>query len=251
MNLVLTSTVLLTSLISIPLQADVDFFVDNANAWRKAIGEPITEIDWYPHWLPDGTPPQSTPIPVDYYLDLGIQTGFVDPNSPEIIESRPAFDMAFQDPNTPSFYMAGSSSQPDPDGAHLWFSEPVNGFQLSLLESHSYSYSFFPAKFFLNGKLVGETFNIPQNAQSSLGLIADFQFDQVQAVAALGQLEFSSMTIGSDCPDINGDLNVNVSDVLAVIDQWGLSKSPADVNTDGIVNVSDLLMVVGHWGPCA
>jgi hypothetical protein len=55
---------------------------------------------------------------------------------------------------------------------------------------------------------------------------------------------------GPDCPDINGDGYVNVSDLLTVIDQWGLTNSPADVNQDGIVDVSDLLMVVGNWGPC-
>ena len=43
---------------------------------------------------------------------------------------------------------------------------------------------------------------------------------------------------------------VNVSDLLTIIDQWGLTNSPADVNFDGIVDVSDLLIVVGNWGPC-
>jgi hypothetical protein len=53
-----------------------------------------------------------------------------------------------------------------------------------------------------------------------------------------------------DCPDINGDGYVNVSDLLVVIDRWGLTNSPADVNEDGIVDVSDLLIVVGNWGAC-
>ena len=53
------------------------------------------------------------------------------------------------------------------------------------------------------------------------------------------------------CPgDINGDGTVGVNDLLAIIDQWGLSDSPADVNGDGIVDVSDLLQAVGNWGPC-
>jgi hypothetical protein len=53
-----------------------------------------------------------------------------------------------------------------------------------------------------------------------------------------------------DCPDINSDGYVNVSDLLAVIDQWGLTNSPADVNDDGIVDVSDLLIVIDNWGAC-
>jgi len=53
------------------------------------------------------------------------------------------------------------------------------------------------------------------------------------------------------CPaDVNGDGYVNVSDLLVVIDQWGLADSPADLNSDGIVDVTDLLIVVGNWGPC-
>mgnify|MGYP002528666899 CR=1 FL=1 len=53
-----------------------------------------------------------------------------------------------------------------------------------------------------------------------------------------------------DCPDINGDGIVNVSDLLIVIGYWGTIDSPADVNEDGIVDVSDLLIVIGNWGPC-
>ena len=55
---------------------------------------------------------------------------------------------------------------------------------------------------------------------------------------------------GPDCPDINGDGYINVSDLLAVIDQWGLTNSPADINGDGIVDVSDLLILIAAWGPC-
>ncbi|MDP7006568.1 MAG: GC-type dockerin domain-anchored protein, partial [Phycisphaerales bacterium] len=57
--------------------------------------------------------------------------------------------------------------------------------------------------------------------------------------------------VNSDCPgDINGDGNVDVSDLLTVIDQLGLTDSPADVNGDGVVDVSDLLAIVDAWGPC-
>ena len=54
----------------------------------------------------------------------------------------------------------------------------------------------------------------------------------------------------SNCPDVNDDGVVGVTDILAIIDQWGLTDSPADVSGDGIVDVTDLLMVVGNWGPC-
>ena len=50
--------------------------------------------------------------------------------------------------------------------------------------------------------------------------------------------------------DLNGNSVVNVTDLLIVIDQWGLTNSPADVNEDGIVDVTDLLIVIGNWGPC-
>lgn len=50
--------------------------------------------------------------------------------------------------------------------------------------------------------------------------------------------------------DIGGDGEVNINDLLAVIGQWGESKSEADINTDGIVDVTDLLIVVGNWGTC-
>ena len=50
----------------------------------------------------------------------------------------------------------------------------------------------------------------------------------------------------SDC---NGDGFINVTDVLAIIGEWG-SSSGCDVNGDGITNVSDLLIVISDWGEC-
>jgi hypothetical protein len=78
-------------------------------------------------------------------------------------------------------------------------------------------------------------------AGSGAGLLGD----------PIGTLEQSNILFETLCePDINGDGIVNVTDLLAVIDQWGQSNSPADVNGDGIVDVTDLLAVVGNWGPC-
>jgi len=63
-------------------------------------------------------------------------------------------------------------------------------------------------------------------------------------------LPFSIIAAAACEGDIGGDGYVDVSDLLAVIDQWGAAKSEADINMDGIVNVTDLLIVVGNWGPC-
>ena len=57
------------------------------------------------------------------------------------------------------------------------------------------------------------------------------------------------MTKNNDIdPDINGDGQVNVTDLLSVIDQWGESNSPADTNGDGITNIIDVLEVIIGWG---
>ena len=50
--------------------------------------------------------------------------------------------------------------------------------------------------------------------------------------------------------DLNGDLQINVADVLFMLGEWGASDSPADLNNDATVNVSDLLILIGAWGPC-
>jgi len=54
-----------------------------------------------------------------------------------------------------------------------------------------------------------------------------------------------------DCDaDINRDRNVDVSDMLMVIAEWGKDHSPADIAHDGTVDVLDLLAIFETWGPC-
>ena len=51
--------------------------------------------------------------------------------------------------------------------------------------------------------------------------------------------------------DINFDSEVDVSDLLILIGDWGIcSDCISDLNFDGIVDVTDLLIIVGNWGPC-
>jgi hypothetical protein len=54
------------------------------------------------------------------------------------------------------------------------------------------------------------------------------------------------------CPeDVDGDGMVSVTDLTAVILDWGVNpNSPADINGDGIVNVEDLTAVILAWGDC-
>ena len=52
--------------------------------------------------------------------------------------------------------------------------------------------------------------------------------------------------------DIDGDNNVGIGDLLAIIDAWGIcSGCAADINSDGVVNVNDLLYIVGNWDTCS
>ena len=51
--------------------------------------------------------------------------------------------------------------------------------------------------------------------------------------------------------DIDGDGDVSVSDLLAVLAEWGSCPGcDGDLDGDDIVSVSDLLILIGNWGPC-
>lgn len=63
---------------------------------------------------------------------------------------------------------------------------------------------------------------------------------------------FALFTIGNDCPgDANGDNQVDIDDIFAVLGNWGpCNDCPEDVNHDGQVDIDDIFMVLGNWGPC-
>lgn len=52
--------------------------------------------------------------------------------------------------------------------------------------------------------------------------------------------------------DLNGDLVIDVLDLLELVQSWGVCPAPCrpDVNHDGVVSVLDLLEVLTGWGPC-
>lgn len=48
--------------------------------------------------------------------------------------------------------------------------------------------------------------------------------------------------------DVDGDGQVGVADLLAVLSAWGdCAGCPEDLDGDGAVGVSDLLTVLAHW----
>ena len=65
---------------------------------------------------------------------------------------------------------------------------------------------------------------------------------------------FTVMVPGQGCVgDINGNGNVGVFDLLALLESWGPCKvkaCPADLDGNGDVGVSDLLVMLANWGPC-
>ncbi len=77
-----------------------------------------------------------------------------------------------------------------------------------------------------------------------------------QAISANGNIiighnAFSNGWIVNLCvPDIDGDDQVAVTDLVAIIVAWGTDDASADLNDDGVVDVTDLVTVITTWGPC-
>ncbi|MFM7134559.1 MAG: hypothetical protein ACKO0W_09615 [Planctomycetota bacterium] len=62
----------------------------------------------------------------------------------------------------------------------------------------------------------------------------------------------SAAGAGATCEgDVNGDTNVGLEDLVAVLQDWGCMKGcDGDATGDGMVNQFDLLAVLSNWGPC-
>ena len=80
--------------------------------------------------------------------------------------------------------------------------------------------------------------------------------DQMPAALIAGAYDLPAPPPPPPCPaDVTGDQTVNVSDLLGVINAWGVCPSPcdacaADIVPDCMVNVSDLIAVINGWGAC-
>ena len=76
-----------------------------------------------------------------------------------------------------------------------------------------------------------------------------WQYVDIDRIYMNGYMDITP--ISNPCTaDVNGDGSVNITDILAVIGNWG-GTGEGDVNGDDIVNVTDLLEVVSAWGPCS
>ncbi|MCH8153302.1 MAG: hypothetical protein IH830_13130 [Planctomycetes bacterium] len=48
--------------------------------------------------------------------------------------------------------------------------------------------------------------------------------------------------------DLDRDCTVGINDLLLLLQQWGMTNSPADLNGDGTVGILDLLILLANWG---
>lgn len=70
-----------------------------------------------------------------------------------------------------------------------------------------------------------------------------------------GVFQGKGTTCGPDpcaCPwDLDGSGAVGVTDLLALLAQWGTDPGgPPDFDGDGVVGVTDFLALLAHWGTC-
>jgi hypothetical protein len=87
------------------------------------------------------------------------------------------------------------------------------------------------------------------------GVVLAWQDDRSGANDIYGQRMNSDGSLGNSAScnaDLDGDGNVGVSDLLQVIDAWGICgiSCPEDIDSDGFVGVTDLLMMIDGWGDC-
>jgi hypothetical protein len=69
--------------------------------------------------------------------------------------------------------------------------------------------------------------------------------------AAIDNFQLEVITCGEAClGDLDGNGEVNISDLLSMIAAWGSDDPTADLDGNGIVAVGDLLIAIGNWGTC-
>src|SRR5262249_1189256 len=70
---------------------------------------------------------------------------------------------------------------------------------------------------------------------------------------AVDGVKLTKLICAQPCaPDVTGNGQVDIDDLLAVINGWGACgvPCPADVNHSGQVDIDDVLAVINGWGAC-
>ncbi len=101
-------------------------------------------------------------------------------------------------------------------------------------------------------QFAGETIQLRWHFDTIDGLFNNYRGWQVDAISITATgLECEDPEPA--CPeDLNGNGEVDVSDLLILLSDWGsCAGCPADLNGDGVVDVSDLLILLGAWGSCS
>jgi chitodextrinase len=70
--------------------------------------------------------------------------------------------------------------------------------------------------------------------------------DTLGNVSPAGTL--TATTVTSKIGDLNGDNQVNITDLSIFLSNWGTSNTIADLNHDGTVNIIDLSILLSNWG---
>ena len=107
------------------------------------------------------------------------------------------------------------------------------------------------------GKEPGEfIYNAVENALVSTAVNIDAQNPGFKGMLGAGRIDIgAAVSLGPTAPtlgDIDIDGTVGVSDLLALLGNWGPCDSchfcPADLDGDCLVGVPDLLILLGNWG---
>ncbi len=90
------------------------------------------------------------------------------------------------------------------------------------------------------------------NDQFRIRFTAEDVGTQSVVEAGVDGVQLRVMECSVSCPwDDDGDGDVGVGDLLALLAAWGTDPAgPPDFDGDGDVNVSDLLALLGAWGQC-
>ncbi len=106
------------------------------------------------------------------------------------------------------------------------------------------------AKLLANDGAAGDWFGEPVAISASTAIVGARLDDDNGANS--GSAYLFDAAGASPCPwDLDGDVNVGILDLLALLADWGSDPGgPPDFDGDGTVGILDLLTLLANWGPC-